>query len=144
MLEIKVTIDLSKNAEQILTDLLTLIQGQKYETPKAETPKAETPKAETPKAETPKAETPKVEKPVAPKAEAPKTGSSVAPKAEMPKAESPKLTVEAIRELMHAKVNNYDNRTKLKNKLSELGAGNVTTLDPKYYQEFYDYMITLP
>jgi hypothetical protein len=139
MLEIKVTIDLSKNAEQILTDLLTLIQGQKYETPKAETPKAETPKAETPKAETPK-----VEKPVAPKAEAPKTGSSVAPKAEMPKAESHKLTVEAIRELMHAKVNNYDNRTKLKNKLSELGAGNVTTLDPKYYQEFYDYMITLP
>ncbi len=139
MFEIKVTIDLSKNAEQILTDLLTLIQGQKYETPKAETPKAETPKAETPKAETPK-----VEKPVAPKAEAPKTGSSVAPKTEMPKAESPKLTVEAIRELMHAKVNNYDNRTKLKNKLSELGAGNVTTLDPKYYQEFYDYMITLP
>lgn len=129
MFEIKVTIDLSKNAEQILTDLLTLIQGQKYETPKAETPKAETPK---------------VEKPVAPKAEAPKTGSSVAPKAEMPKAESPKLTVEAIRELMHAKVNNYDNRTRLKNKLSELGAGNVTTLDPKYYQEFYDYMITLP
>ena len=134
MLEIKVTIDLSKNAEQILTDLLTLIQGQKYETPKVETPKAETPKAETPK----------VEKPVAPKAEAPKTGSSVAPKTETSKAESVKLTVEAIRELMHVKVNNYDNRTKLKNKLSELGAGNVTTLDPKYYQEFYDYMTTLP
>ena len=136
MLEIKFTIDVSDKVVTTVTELAQILRtaddrvlpnilSAKIETPKAETPKAETPKAETPKAETPKAET---------------------PKAETPKAETPKgdLTIEEVRALLRMKVNNDENRVKCKDKLESFGAANVTTLDKKYYPDFYSFMKQLP
>ena len=84
---------------------------------------------------------------MAPKAEAPKVE---APKVEAPKAEAPKvdnggtLKIEELRALLRVKVNNDENRGKLKAKLESLGASNVTTLAKEHYTEFYNFMKTLP
>ena len=121
MFEIKFTIDLTDRALQVVEQLTQALS--------AVTPKAETPKVEAPKVETPKAETPKVE----------------APKVETPKADNGgTLKIEELRALLRVKVNNDENRGKLKAKLESLGASNVTTLAKEHYTEFYNFMNTLP
>ena len=73
-----------------------------------------------------------------------------APKVEAPKVEAPKvdnggtLKIEELRALLRVKVNNDENRGKLKAKLESLGASNVTTLAKEHYTEFYNFMNTLP
>ena len=84
---------------------------------------------------------------MAPKVEAPKVK---APKVEAPKVEAPKvdnggtLKIEELRALLRVKVNNDENRGKLRAKLESLGASNVTTLAKEHYTEFYNFMKTLP
>jgi hypothetical protein len=73
-----------------------------------------------------------------------------APKVEAPKVEAPKvdnegtLKIEELRALLRVKVNNDENRGKLRAKLESLGASNVTTLAKEHYTEFYNFMKTLP
>ena len=99
----------------------------KEETPKEETPKEETPKEETPKEETPKEETPKEE----------------TPKEETPKEETPKETgqtvkIDEIRTLVVEKKDNH--RAAIKEKLTEFGVKNVTTLAEENYETFRDFL----
>lgn len=54
------------------------------------------------------------------------------------------LKITDLRALLREKVNNDDNRDKLTKKLKDLNASSVTSLDKKYYDEFYAYMKTLP
>lgn len=53
----------------------------------------------------------------------------------------PEYKIEAVRKAMAAKVN--DHRDELVSKLRELGAKNVSTLDPAKYGEFIDYINSL-
>ena len=71
--------------------------------------------------------------------------SVVAPKVEAPKVDNGgTLKIEELRALLRVKVNNDENRGKLKAKLESLGASNVTTLAKEHYTEFYNFMNTLP
>ncbi len=126
MFEIKFTIDLTDRALQVIE---RLTQALSAVTPKVEAPKVEAPKVEAPKVEAPKVEAPKVE---APKVEAPKVDNGGT------------LKIEELRALLRVKVNNDENRGKLKAKLESLGASNVTTLAKEHYTEFYNFMNTLP
>lgn len=60
---------------------------------------------------------------------------------QLPKQEKPKYTVEWVRRLLAEKVGKY--RAECKQKLSELGAANVSSLDPEKYAEFVDFLNTL-
>lgn len=51
------------------------------------------------------------------------------------------ITLEDLRELMREKLK--DSRDVIKAKLNELGAAKVTALDPKYYDEFYNFLNSL-
>ena len=97
-----------------LTDRALQVVEQLTQALSAVTPKAETPKVEAPKVETPKAD----------------NGGT--------------LKIEELRALLRVKVNNDENRGKLKAKLESLGASNVTTLAKEHYTEFYNFMNTLP
>lgn len=55
--------------------------------------------------------------------------------------EKPKYTVEWVRRLLAEKVGKY--RAECKQKLAELGASNVSTLDPSKYSDFVDFLNTL-
>ena len=63
--------------------------------------------------------------------------------AEEPKAEEPKpsVSIEDVRKALQEKVN--DHREKIKAKLTEFGSANVTKLDPKHYNEMYNFLINL-
>jgi hypothetical protein len=128
MFEIKFTIDLADRAVRAIEQLTQALANaapnvqvieQLTQAPKVETPKVETPKVEAPKVEAPKVEAPKVD-----------NGGT--------------LKIEELRALLRVKVNNDENRGKLKAKLESLGASNVTTLAKEHYTEFYNFMNTLP
>jgi hypothetical protein len=53
-----------------------------------------------------------------------------------PKSEGP--SIDGVREALALKVENH--RDSIRAKLTELGAKNVTTLDPDKYGEFMDYL----
>ena len=133
MFEIKFTIDLADRAvraiEQLTQALANAAPNVQVIEQLTQAPKVEAPKVEAPKVEAPKVEAPKVE---APKVEAPKVENGGA------------LKIEEIRALLRVKVNNDENRGKLKAKLESLGASNVTTLAKEHYTEFYNFMNTLP
>jgi hypothetical protein len=56
-----------------------------------------------------------------------------------PKSEGP--SIDGVREALALKVENH--RDSIRAKLTELGAKNVTTLDPDKYVEFLDYLQNL-
>lgn len=58
-----------------------------------------------------------------------------------PASEKPKYTVEWVRRLLAEKVGKY--RAECKQKLADLGAANVSSLDPGKYAEFVDFLNTL-
>jgi len=138
MFEIKFTIDLADRAVHAIEQLTQALANaapkvqvveQLTQALGTEVPKVEAPKVEAPKVEAPKVEAPKVE---APKVEAPKVDNGGT------------LKIEELRALLRVKVNNDENRGKLKAKLESLGASNVTTLAKEHYTEFYNFMNTLP
>lgn len=53
----------------------------------------------------------------------------------------PRYTIEWVRNLLAGKVGKY--RAECKQKLSELGAANVSSLDPEKYSDFVDFLNTL-
>ena len=61
------------------------------------------------------------------------------PEKEAPKAES--IKVEDVRALLAEKVD--DHRVEIKKKLTELGAPNVSALDPEKYGEFMEFLKSL-
>lgn len=69
---------------------------------------------------------------------------ATAPKPVEKPAEKPAesgLKIEDVRALLMQKVN--DHRSEIKEKLNELGAKSVSTLDPEKYQEMVDYLNSL-
>ena len=60
------------------------------------------------------------------------------PKPEKPAAEEKTYQVEEVREKLKEKV--YEHREEIKAKLTELGAPNVSSLDPSKYTEFVDFL----
>ena len=94
---------------------------------KMETPKEE---QETPAAEAAKEEAPEEEvKEAAPEEEA------------APAKEESSVKLDTLRTLLSKKVDT--NRDAIKDKLTELGTKNLTTLDPKDYQTVYDFFMGL-
>lgn len=74
----------------------------------------------------------------------PKQEATKAPAAEVPtskKPKSPAITIEDVRRLVSAKVSEH--RDAIKQKLTELGAPSVTTLNPEKYQEMFNFLNTL-
>lgn len=92
----------------------------------------------------PAAQAPKTEKPApAPAPAAPKTekpATVAAPAAQAPAAKT-ELTINDVRSVVASKAATH--RNEIKSKLAELGAQNVTTLDPSNYQAFVDYLNSL-
>lgn len=97
--------------------------GRKRQAPKAKT---EAPKEEQ---ETPAAEAAKEEAPEEEVKEA------------APAKEETTIKLDTLRTLLSKKVD--ANRDAIKDKLTELGTKNLTTLDPKDYQTMYDFFISL-
>ena len=97
--------------------------GKKRQAPKAKT---EAPKEEQ---ETPAAEAAKEEAPEEEVKEA------------APAKEETTIKLDTLRTLLSKKVD--ANRDAIKDKLTELGTKNLTTLDPKDYQTMYDFFISL-
>lgn len=116
-LSVTLNIDLS-NTEEVekLQSILTLLTGE--ETPK----KLATKKSKTTKKE-PAAQEKKVE-------EAAETAE-----------ETSSVTIEDLRSLVSKKVG--DNREAIKNKLTELGSNNVTSLETSKYEEFHEFLESL-
>jgi hypothetical protein len=56
-------------------------------------------------------------------------------------SQSEGITIEAIRELVIAKAK--IDKDSVREKLSELGAKNVTLLEPQNYKEFHDFLLTI-
>jgi len=125
--KVEIFID-TTNTEQLagLGTLLSIIGGTKIPVP---TEKPEAPAApEAPKPAQTRKRNPKPAEPVpAPEAPAP----------EAP-AEKKEYKVEEVREKLKEKVN--DHREAIKAKLTELGAPNVSSLDPDNYAAFMDFL----
>lgn len=78
--------------------------------------------------------------------EAVKEPEAVVAKQETPEeseklSETPSVTLEDLRTILTDKVT--DNRATIKQKLTDLGATNLTKLEPSKYQEMYDFLKTL-
>ena len=108
--------------------------SKKRQTSKA---KAEAPKEEQ---ETPAAEAPKEEQET-PAAEAAKEEAPEEVKEAAPAKEESEIKLDTLRTLLSKKVD--ANRDAIKDKLTELGTKNLTTLDPKDYQTMYDFFMGL-
>jgi len=63
------------------------------------------------------------------------------PEPEAPADEAKTYTIEEVREKLKEKVSEY--RKEIKAKLGELGAPNVSNLDPEKYTEFVDFLNSL-
>jgi len=48
------------------------------------------------------------------------------------------ITIEQCRSMLSKKVGNH--RENIKKKLTDLGANNLTNLDPEHYESFYEYL----
>jgi len=53
------------------------------------------------------------------------------------------MKISEVRAMLQEKVSIGDNREKIFDKLRELNAESITTLEPKHYKAIYDYMTTL-
>lgn len=80
---------------------------------------------------------PKTEKP----AQTAHAQTTVAAPAAQASAAKTELTINDVRSIVASKAATH--RNEIKSKLAELGAQNVTTLDPSNYQVFVDYLKSL-
>ena len=127
MNEIKISVDLnvqlSENTKEFINNAIATLLG----------------------ASTSPIKTPKTEKPAPASAPAP-AQATAAPKTEKPApapvpAAKAELTINDVRSIVASKAATH--RNEIKSKLVELGAQNVTTLDPSNYQVFVDYLKSL-
>lgn len=65
-----------------------------------------------------------------------------APKAHEPEIENIKVTLEELRRLITSKA--ITHREACKAKLTELGAANISSLNPVHYGTFHEFLIKLP
>lgn len=134
-ISVDVNVHLSEKTENFISSLVSKLISAPAAPTSAPTAKTEKP---APAAQAPAA--PKTEKPapVAPKTEKPATVA--APAAQAPAAKT-ELTINDVRSVVASKAAAH--RSEIKSKLAELGAQNVTTLDPSNYQVFVDYLNSL-
>lgn len=128
-IEVNLHVNISLN-EDVKSFLTGLFGGNKQEQPTQQAPAA---KPAQPAQPAP-----------APKPAAKPAQPAPAPKPEEKPEEKPaksNYAIEDVRALLMKKVN--DHRSEIKEKLSELGAKSVSTLDPEKYQEFVDYLNSL-
>lgn len=136
MAKIKFEVEIDATNEQHVLAVTNFLQavGNTAEAatlaPKKETSKSAAKPVELPKKETAKAEEAKKEEPA--KEEKP---------AETPKKADGGVNITEVRALLATKVGNH--RTEIKNELTKLGASSVSTLDPKHYQAFVDFLNSL-
>ena len=124
--------------EQIsaLSTFLTKV-GQNAKAPEVPAPQPEPEPEPQPEKPAKPAKTPKPAK--APKAEpAPEPEPEPQPEPEKPAAEEKTYQVEEVREKLKEKV--AEHREEIKAKLTELGAPNVSSLDPSKYTEFVNFL----
>lgn len=126
-ISVDVNVHLSEKTEGFILDLVKSIMPGIVEAPAAPAAPA------TPA--TPAA-------PAAPAAPAPAAPAPAAPAAQAaPAAPASTLTIDDVRKVVASKAAAH--RNEVKAKLTELGAKNVTTLDPSKYQALVDYLNTL-
>ena len=128
-IEVNLHVNISLN-EDVKSFLTGLFGGNKQEQPTQQVPAAKPAQPASAPKPTAKPAPASVAKP----APAPATKPAEKP------AESG-LKIEDVRALLMQKVN--DHRSEIKEKLSELGAKSVSTLDPEKYQEMVDYLNSL-
>lgn len=86
-------------------------------------------------------EQPVVEREAPATTEEPAVKPSEQPAAKPEASAKPSITIEDVRKVLQAKVNEH--RAAIKEKLSALGAPSVTKLDESKYQEMYDFLESL-
>lgn len=140
---VKVTIELSvdtQNAEQLKT-LVDLLKNSNEVAQHPEQPWNEQASGaeEQPGSKAPRK--PRTQKPAESQTEVKNPEPEPEPEPMDKKPEEKAITIEQVRLLLASKVSNH--RQGIKDKLTELGANNVTMLDPGKYQEFMDFMQNL-
>lgn len=125
-IKVEVTIDVTQSTQvDALNRLMCAIAGTKENQVPVEAPKS-------------------AQKPVKTKTE-PKPADSEPEKTESVEEPKPEaktsIKIEDVRALLAKKVDN--NRPAIKQKLTDLGANNVTSLSPDKYEEFMDYLNSL-
>lgn len=125
-IEVNLHVNISLN-EDVKSFLTGLFGGNKQEQPTQQAPAAKPAQpAPAPKPATKPAQPASATKPAEKPAEKPVESG---------------LKIEDVRALLMQKVN--DHRSEIKEKLNELGAKSVSTLDPEKYQEMVDYLNSL-
>lgn len=133
MNEIKISVDLnvqlSENTKEFINKAIATLLGASTSPAPAPAPAPATPKTEKP-ASTHTAQ-----------ASAAHAQATVAAPAAQASAAKTELTINDVRSIVASKAATH--RNEIKSKLAELGAQNVTTLDPSNYQVFVDYLKSL-
>lgn len=140
-MDVRLQIDLNnsqqvKNLIKVLEGFVPAEEAPQPEKPQPEKPqpKKETPKKATPRKSTPKKETPKAE-------ETPKQEVEETPKEETQDTDGQEVKIEDLRALVAEKKDNH--RAAIKEKLTEFGVRNVTTLQKENYEAFRDFLKAL-
>lgn len=121
--EVKVLIDAQDPKQvQALNALFATLAGEQVPQKNVQVPNQEKPKAEKQKAEPAKE----------------KVAETKEAHAEETKDDAPEIKIEEVRALLAKKVEN--NRSKIKTKLTALGAPNVTALAKDKYPEFVEFL----
>ena len=135
---IKISVDVNVHLSEKTENFISSLVSKLISAPAAPAaPAAQAPKTEKP-APAPAPPAPAAPAPAAPKTEKPATVA--APAAQAPAAKT-ELTINDVRSVVASKAATH--RNEIKSKLAELGAQNVTTLDPSNYQAFVDYLNSL-
>ena len=134
-ISVDVNVHLSEKTENFISSLVSKLISAPAAPISAPTAKTEKPAPASQATAAPKTEKPA---PSAPKTEKPATVAAPAAQASAAKTE---LTINDVRSIVASKAATH--RNEIKSKLAELGAQNVTTLDPSNYQVFVDYLNSL-
>lgn len=134
-ISVDVNVHLSEKTENFISSLVSKLISAPAVPTSAPTAKTEKPAHAAQASAAPKTEKPA---PAAPKTEKPATVAAPAAQASAAKTE---LTINDVRSIVASKAATH--RNEIKSKLAELGAQNVTTLDPSNYQVFVDYLNSL-
>ena len=132
---IKISVDVNVHLSEKTENFISNLVSKLISAPAAPTAKTEKP---APAAQAPAA--PKTEKP-AQTAQTAHAQATVAAPAAQASAAKTELTINDVRSIVASKAATH--RNEIKSKLAELGAQNVTTLDPSNYQVFVDYLKSL-
>lgn len=138
MNEIKISVDLnvqlSESTKEFINKAISTLLGATTTTAPTSSPAPAAPKTEKPAP----TQTAHAQVAVTSKTEKPATVAAPAAQASAAKTE---LTINDVRSIVASKAATH--RNEIKSKLAELGAQNVTTLDPSNYQVFVDYLNSL-